>query len=81
MLGGRNRGQMKIKFPKNLDKTGRLIRLALGILLFIYAVWKMSWIALLAALFVCFESLMSWCVIYQILGKNSCGVSRKNRHK
>ncbi len=61
-----------MKIPKNIDNTGRWIRGVLVILLLIYAYWQMSWIALILALFVLFESLMSWCIVYQILGKNSC---------
>lgn len=68
---------MNIKLPKNIDSTGRVIRFALAILLLGYAYWKMSWIALVLALFVLFESLMSWCIVYQILGKNSCPTKRK----
>lgn len=68
---------MKFKLPKNIDSTGRLIRFVIGILLLLFAYWKMSWIALILALFVLFESLMSWCVVYQILGKNSCPIKKK----
>lgn len=41
------------------------------------AYWKMSWILLIIGLFVLFESFMSWCVVYQILGKNSCPIKKK----
>jgi len=68
---------MKFWLRKNIDTTGRIIRLMLALLLLIYAYWKMSWIALIAALFVLFESIMSWCVIYQLLGKNSCPIDKK----
>lgn len=57
---------------KNIGTPGRLLRLAIAILLFIYAYWQWSWIALLFGLFVLFEAAFSWCVVYQILGKNSC---------
>jgi Protein of unknown function (DUF2892) len=39
--------------------------------------WTMSWIALIAGLFTLFEALMSWCVLYQILGKSECPVKKK----
>jgi hypothetical protein len=57
---------------KNIGTPDRLIRLVIGILLLGYAFWKVSWIALILALFTLFESFMSWCILYQILGKNSC---------
>ena len=59
-------------FSKNIDKTGRLIRFFIGLILLGIAYWKMSWIFLFFALFTFFEAFMSWCVVYQILGKNSC---------
>jgi hypothetical protein len=68
---------MTFKLPKNIDNTGRWIRCAIGILLLGFAYWKMSWILLILALFVLFESLMSWCVVYHILGKNSCPIKKK----
>ncbi len=68
---------MKLKLNKNIDTAGRLIRSALAILLLIYAYWQSSWIALFFALFVFFEAFMSWCIVYQILGKNSCPIKKK----
>lgn len=59
-------------FPKNLDTQGRLIRTAFGIALLALAWWQQSWILLLFALFTFFEAWMSWCIVYHILGKNSC---------
>jgi uncharacterized membrane protein HdeD (DUF308 family) len=69
---------MKIKIPKNINTTGRLVRAFLGILVLFYAYWQKSWIALIIGLFVLFESIMSWCVVYQILGKTSCPVKKKS---
>lgn len=57
---------------KNIGKPDRLLRLIVGIILLGCAYWKMSWILLILALFTLFEALMSWCILYQILGKNSC---------
>jgi hypothetical protein len=68
---------MKIKLPKNIDTTGRWIRAVLGLLLLAYAYWKMSAVLAFVALFVLFEAWKSWCVIYHILGKNSCSIKRK----
>lgn len=62
---------------KNIDTPGRIFRLLLGILLLIYAYWKMSWIALALSLFTFFEAAMSWCIVYQILGKKSCPIKKE----
>ena len=45
--------------------------------LLIYAYFQVSWIALGFALFIFFEVLMSWCLFFQILGKNSCPIKKK----
>ncbi len=57
---------------KNIGTSGRLLRLAGAIALLGYAYWQGSWIAFGASLFVFFEAAMSWCVVRQLLGKNSC---------
>jgi hypothetical protein len=57
---------------KNIGKPDRIVRLIVGILLLGWAYWQMSWILLVLGLFTLFEALMSWCILYQILGKNSC---------
>ncbi len=57
--------------------SGRIIRLAIGMALLAYAYWQNSWIALILALFTFFEAWMSWCILYQILGINSCPTRKK----
>ena len=57
---------------KNIGKTDRLLRLAIAIILLFSAYWKGSWVLLAAGVFVLFEAAFSWCILYQILGKNSC---------
>jgi hypothetical protein len=57
---------------KNIGKADRLLRLAIAIVLLFLAYWKGSWILLAAGVFVLFEAAFSWCVLYQILGRNSC---------
>lgn len=59
----------------NIGLPDRLWRLLAGIALLAFAWWQSSWIALLAALFVFYEVLAGWCVLYQILGKNTCPIS------
>jgi len=58
---------------ENIGKNDRLIRGALGVLLFILAVVT-SWSPLLFFFsgFAFFEALFSWCGFYAALGKNSC---------
>lgn len=68
---------MRKLFPKNIDTWGRWLRLTMGILLLGIAYCKMSWIILAFAVFVIFEALMSWCVVYHILGKTSCSIKKK----
>jgi hypothetical protein len=57
---------------KNIGTPDRLIRLVIALALLGLAYWRGSWILLLASLFVFFEVYFSWCLFYQIIGKNSC---------
>ncbi len=61
-------------FKKNIDTSGRLIRFILAVLLLLLAIWQESWIIFLLSIFTFFEALMSWCVVYQLIGKNSCPI-------
>ncbi|MBM3192360.1 MAG: DUF2892 domain-containing protein [Chlamydiae bacterium] len=56
---------------KNIGTKDRLVRLAIAFLLFGYAFWQSSWIAFAAGCFTLFESLFSWCLLYQLLGKST----------
>ncbi len=66
-----------MKLPKNIGPAGRVLRGSIGVALLGYAYWKLSWIALIFGLFTLFEALMSWCVLYHILGKSSCPIKKK----
>ncbi|MBS3904475.1 MAG: DUF2892 domain-containing protein [Simkania sp.] len=68
---------MSLKLPRNIDTSGRVIRLSIGILVLGYACWKMSWIALILALFIFFEALTSWCIVYHIFGIHNCPTKKK----
>ncbi|MBP9841471.1 MAG: DUF2892 domain-containing protein [Simkaniaceae bacterium] len=57
---------------KNIGNPGRLLRGSIGILLLGYALWQGSWIAGFFGLFTLFEAIASWCLFYQLIGKNSC---------
>lgn len=60
----------------NIGKVDRLIRLALAVLLLIYAYWQGSWIAFGFSIFTFYESLAGWCAFYQLIGRNSCPLSK-----
>ena len=61
-------------FKKNLNRFGRILRLSIACLLLILAIWQRSWIIFLFSVFTFFEAFMSWCIVYQLLGKNSCPI-------
>ena len=65
-----------------MGKKDRLVRLSLAIILLILAYVSLSWILLIAAGFVLFEALFSWCAFYQIIGKNTCPINygKKGSH-
>lgn len=62
---------------RNLDNTGRILRLIIALLLLAYAWWNSSWIALAFALFTFYEAFAGWCVLFQLLGKSSCPIDKK----
>ena len=57
---------------QNIGTPGRLFRLAIAIALLGLAYYKSSWILAIAGLFVLYESLAGWCILFYFLGKNSC---------
>ena len=64
-------------FTPNIDKSGRILRFVIAVLLLVYAIGYGSWLALLGSIFVFFEALRGWCALYQLLGKNSCPIDPK----
>jgi len=61
----------------NMGTTDRVIRLVLAILLLIYAYSQSSWLAFGGSLFTFYEAGASWCVLYQLMGKNTCPLAKK----
>lgn len=61
---------------KNLSKADRLLRLAIGVGLLLWAITT-TWnpILIFFSGFAFFEAIFSWCVFYATLGKNTCSVS------
>jgi hypothetical protein len=57
---------------KNIGTRDRLFRLGIAFALLFGAWWWGSWILLAFSLFTFYEALVGWCVLYQLLGKNSC---------
>ena len=55
----------------------RLIRLAIGIFLLVYAYWQTSWLAFGFAIFTFYESYASWCAFYHLIGRNHCPLPKK----
>lgn len=64
---------------KNIGTTDRVFRLVLACCLLAWASWQSSWIAALIGLFILYEALASWCAFYQLIGKNTCEVSRVDK--
>lgn len=63
------------KAAKNINKGGRLIRAVIGIVLLLVAMlttWNL--ILIFISGFCIFESLFSWCVFNQMMGKSTCEV-------
>lgn len=61
---------------KNIGKPDRLLRLAIGIALFIWAITT-TWSPILIFFsgFAFFEAIFSWCGFYAALGKNTCPIN------
>lgn len=62
---------------KNIGTPDRIVRLIFAVALLGLSVWRHSWILGAASAFVFFEAIYGWCVLYQILGKNSCPINKK----
>lgn len=61
---------------KNINKSGRLIRLFFGIaLLALAAITSWSPILIFFSGFCVFESIFSWCGFYAAIGKNTCPIN------
>lgn len=62
--------------PKeNLGLFDRILRLTIGVLLLIYGYFHP--LAIPFGLFAIYEGLNSWCVLYQLMGINTCPIKRK----
>lgn len=62
---------------KNIGTEDRIFRGVIAALLLAAAWYYWSLILLLVGIFVAYEALASWCVMYQLLGKNSCPLDKR----
>ena len=62
---------------KNIGIIDRIARFAIGVVLLILAIYQQSIIFGIAAIFCFYEALASWCIVYRILGRNTCPISKK----
>lgn len=63
---------------KNIGTIDRLLRLTLSLVLFGFAWWLNSWVLVLVGLFTLYEAIASWCILYQLLGKNTCPIRKED---
>lgn len=65
-----------VKKMKNIGKSDRLIRLAIGVGLLLWAMLT-TWSPILIFLsgFALFEAIFSWCGFYAAMGKNTCSIN------
>ena len=58
----------------NIGTKDRIIRLVIGVVLISLALIYKSAFMTLGGLFSIYEAFSSWCVFYQILGRNTCSI-------
>ena len=61
----------------NIGTRDRIIRLIIGVVLISIAVIYKSTFMALGGLFSIYEAFSSWCVFYQLLGKNTCPIENQ----
>ncbi len=64
---------------KNIGTFDRVVRLIIGVILLVIALFAVTalWLKVLViilAIFTFYEALSSWCLFYQLIGKNTCPV-------
>lgn len=64
---------------KNIGTSDRILRLTLALVFLGLALWQKSWILALVGLFTLYEAAASWCVFYQLIGKNTCPINDKTK--
>jgi hypothetical protein len=59
---------------QNIGTSDRVLRLILGVGLLIYGLYVRSGFVVLGGVFSLYEAFASWCVFYQLIGRNTCAV-------
>lgn len=64
---------------KNIGTLDRILRLAFGVILIAvaFAVVNVLWlkiVLLVLAAFSFYQAVTSWCLLYQLMGKNTCPI-------
>lgn len=62
----------------NIGRNDRIFRILLGLTLLILGIFYKSWLFVLFGAFSIFEGITSWCAFYQLLGINTCPVSKRD---
>lgn len=64
---------------KNIGTPDRWVRALIGTILLIIAIIEKSWFLFIISLFIYFEAISSWCLFYQLIGKNTCSTKGKKK--
>ena len=62
---------------QNIGTADRIFRLILGVGLLLYGLSVGSGGFVLGGVFSLYEALVSWCALYQLIGRNTCSLSNK----
>lgn len=62
---------------KNIGTSDRIVRFILALAFFTLAYWQSSVVFLIVGLFTLYETLVGWCLFYQIIGKNTCPIKKE----
>lgn len=57
---------------KNVGRTDQIIRLVLGAVLILFAIWSGNMLGYIGIILVV-TALIGYCPLYSLIGKNSCG--------
>jgi hypothetical protein len=81
MLKNHKLAKLMAIFHRNIGFKDRFIRFILACFILAYAYLESSWIATILGLFIFYETIAGWCLLYQLLGLNSCPISPHQKTK
>jgi hypothetical protein len=61
---------------RNVGNLDRIIRIILGVVIFVLGIAAQSWLALLAVIPLG-TALVGWCPLYRLFGMNTCPVNQR----